>query len=318
MRSETSTKLMISQASQFGDDNIAVGEYPLVAALKGFSRLDAGVVALAGSTVLVGWLVGSHTLMRVLPGFVAMNPLTAVCFIAAGISLTCFWSAETQPSRFKSRLGQLLSGALSLVGTLKLLDYFFGWNSGLDQILFREQLAADHTGIPNRMAPNTAFNFLLSGITLALLNSGRRRSRLAQNLNLVVAFHSLLALLGYVYSANYLYGVGSYIPMAVHTAALFLLLSLGLLSTQTDYGAVGLFVSRTPGGAIARRLLPFAIGVPAVLGALRLWGEKLRIYNSDFGVTIMVLVCIAAFAGLICWNAVLLNRTDDRRRQCKR
>jgi hypothetical protein len=100
------------------------------------------------------------------------------------------------------------------------------------------------------MAPNTAFNFLVSGVVLFLLNSpGRRRLRLVQNLSLVVAFHSLLALLGYVYSANYLHGVGSYVPMAVHTAGLFLLLALGVLFAQTNYGAMALFVSQTPGGA---------------------------------------------------------------------
>jgi signal transduction histidine kinase/CheY-like chemotaxis protein len=167
------------------------------------------------------------------------------------------------------------------------------------------------------MAPNTAFNFLFSGFALFLLNSPGRLRRVSQNLSLVVAFHSLLALVGYAYSANYLYGIGSFIPMALHTAALFLLLSLGMLFAQTDYDAVALFVSNTPGGIIARRLLPFALAVPAVLGALRLLGEKKGIYNSDFGVTIMVVVSMAVFTTLIWWNAVLLNRADCQRRQAE-
>jgi two-component system cell cycle sensor histidine kinase/response regulator CckA len=90
-----------------------------------------------------------------------------------------------------------------------------------------------------------------------------------------------------------------------------------LLFAQTEYGAVALFTSNTPGGAIARRLLPFAFAVPAFLGALRLWGEKLRVFNADLGVTIMVLLCIAAFGALIWWNALILNRADERRRQAE-
>ncbi len=286
-------------------------------ALKSFSRFDGKLVGLAGGAVLLGWMLGNEVLMRVVPGFVAMNPLTAICFVVAGVSLACFWSSERSPSRLKLGVGQALSGVLVIVGVLKLLDYLFGWNFRVDEVLFRERLEINHEGLPNRMAPNTAFNFMLSGIALFLLNCPGRLRRISQNLSLVVAFLSLLALLGYAYSANYLYSVPSFLPMALHTAALFLLLSLGMLFAQTDYDAVALFVSNTPGGIIARRLLPFALAVPAILGALRLWAEKQGMYKGEFGVTIMVVVSIAVFTTLIWWNAVLLNKADFQRRQAE-
>lgn len=314
MRSHTASTGAFGTCFQSANELAGEGHGRVASSLKTLSRWAARLLALAGVLVLLGWLFRSEALMRVFPGFVAMNPLTAACFITTGVALTCFWSAESKPSLLKSRLGQVLADVLILVGLLKLLDYMFGWNFRVDQVFFHGALESDHAGVPNRMAPNTALNFLLSGFVLLLLCSpGHHRSRLAQNLSLVVAFQSLLALLGYVYSANYLYGVGSYIPMAVHTAGLFLLLSLALLFAQTDAYEVALFVSNTPGGCIARRLLPFAFAVPALLGALRLWGEKLRIFNPEFGVTLMVLLCIAAFTALIWWNAVVLNRADRRR-----
>ena len=125
-----------------------------------------------------------------------------------------------------------------------------------------------------------------------------------------MGFHALLALLGYGYGASYLYGVGSFIPMALHTAFIFLLLALALLFTQPEHGVAALLASKTPGGITARRLLPVGFAIPAFLGGLRLWGEKHGYYNSEFGVTIMVLVCIGSFSGLIWLNAVLLNRAD--------
>jgi len=286
----------------------------LVDALRVFSRFDGRLVAFAGIIVLIGWAIESEVLMRILPGLVAMNPLTAICFVCAGVSLVCFWTAQPHAAPSILRIGQILAAFLIGVGLLKLVDYLFGSHFGLDQLLFRERLDLDQAGVPNRMAPNTALNFILTGTALALLNSpSGRHPRAIQNLSLVVAFHSLLALLGYIYSARYLYGVGSFIPMALHTATLFLLLSIGLLFAQPHYGAVALLVSNTPGGITARRLLPVAFGVPALLGALRLWGERVGIYGSEFGVTIMVLLCIATFIALIWWNAVLLNRTDEQR-----
>src|SRR5882672_12603345 len=49
-----------------------------------FSALFAVMVA---SLVLVGWTLQVESLKRVLPDLVAMNPLTALCFILAGVSL---------------------------------------------------------------------------------------------------------------------------------------------------------------------------------------------------------------------------------------
>ena len=134
-----------------------------------------------------------------------------------------------------------------------------GWHLHFDQMLFRAQLRNDRTGFTNQIAPNTALNFILSGLALWFLHSPVRRfSYRTQNLSLALAFVSLVPLVGYIYRASYLYSIGTYIPMALHTAAFFFLLALGLLLAQTDSGVVALFTSKTPGGAVARRLLPFA------------------------------------------------------------
>jgi PAS domain S-box-containing protein len=283
--------------------------------LKNFSQWDGLVVALGGGIVLSGWLLGSDVLKRVLPGLVAMNPVTAIGFIIAGTSLICFWRHSQEQPLLKS--GRMLAGVLIVIGGLKLSEYLFGWHFNFDQVLFRNQLQKE-TGLPNQIAPNTAFNFLLSGFALWFLNSPHDRfSRWTQNLSLALAFISLVPLVGYIYRASYLYSIGSYIPMALHTAALFFLLATGLLLAQTDYGVMALFTSKTPGGAIARRLLPFALGVPVVLGALTIWGEKEKVYPAELGASIIVVGSFAIFTGLIWWNAVLLNRADAKRRQAE-
>jgi len=43
---------------------------------------------------------------------------------------------------------------------LKLVEIVLGWETGVDRLLFSARLEATRAGdLPNRMAPNTAFNF---------------------------------------------------------------------------------------------------------------------------------------------------------------
>lgn len=201
-----------------------------------------------------------------------------------------------------------------IFGVLKISEYIFGWHLAFDQMLFRTQLQNDGTGFANQIAPNTAFNFILGGFALWFLNSPHRHfSRLSQNLSLTLAFVSLVPLVGYIYRASYLYSIGSFISMALHTAAFFFFLALGLLLAQTDFGVVSLFTSKTPGGTVARRLLPFAFAVPILLGALTIWMDKKGIYPGEFGITVVVVGSSAIFTGLIWWNAIFLNRADYQR-----
>ena len=88
---------------------------------------------------------------------------------------------------------------MALVGLLKLTGILFGWDAGVDQLLFWQKLESEAAaaGIPNRMAPNTALNFFLLGSALLLLDRQTRRGRwLAQYLILAAALTSLLAIIG--------------------------------------------------------------------------------------------------------------------------
>ena len=290
--------------------------------LGNFSQWDGWLLISGGGIVLLGWVFGIESLKRVFPGFVAMNPVTATGFIVAGCSLLCFW--HTGKGLLPATIGgRILAGFLILFSALKLCEYEFGWHLAFDQLFFHNQVRNETVQqnqivFPNQMAPNTAFNFLIGGLGLWLLNSRSHRfSRHAQNTSIVLLFVSLVPLVGYIYHASYLYSIGSYIPMALNTALLFCFLALGILLAKTDSGVVAVFTSQTPGGAIARRLLPFAFGVPFVLGALAILGEKESLYPAELGISIIVVGSFAAFSALIWWNAVSLDRADEKRREAE-
>ena len=292
------------------------GAVRLAHRLRNFSRWDGWLLILGGATVLLGWALHDELLKRVCPGFVAMNPVTALSFIFAGGALVSFWARETLSAA--SRGGRALAGILMVVGVLKLCDYVMGWHLRFDQWLFARQIQQE-TGFANQIAPNTAFNILLGGLALWLLNSSRpRSSRWAPIASLMLLLVSLVPLVGYAYRASFLYSVGSWIPMALHTAALSCLLAIGLLLAQTESPVVAVFLNPTPGGAVTRRLLPFAFGVPFVLGALAIWGGGRNSYPAERGICMIVVGSFAAFSALVWWIAVSLDRADAGRREAEK
>ena len=285
---------------------------PLTALARWASAVAAGV----GLLVLVGWASGLDLLTRVLPGLVAMNPSTALSFVAAGLSL---WLVGAGPAVRRARhVGLALGLLVALVGLAKLVEILTGWGPGLDQVLFHDQLVARGTGLPNRMAPNTALAFLVIGLALAGLHlEPVVDQRIAQLCALVATVIAALAAIGYVYGVPALSGVSSYIHMALNTALTFVVLSVGVLFARTDRGLVAVITSAGPGGALARAQLPIAILVPIILGWLRLKGQQLGLYNTEVGLTIAVVYGIYLSVVLIWLGARALERLDVARQHAE-
>ena len=278
-----------------------------------FAQLASAAVILEAGLVLLGWLFDQAILKSVFPGLVAMNPMTATAFIFAGLSLWLLSTTEsTDPRR---RLGRLCAGIVALIALIKILS-FFGWDLGIDRLLFREKL--DSVSPPNRMAPNTTLNFLFIGLALLLLEvETRTKRRPAQFFAVLSALSALFAVIGYAYGVTYLYGIASYIPMALNTALAFALLSVGILCTHPDRGVMAIVTSESAGGVLLRRLLPAALGLPVVLAGLALAGQQADLYETQLGVAFVVVANIVVSAALIWWTAGSLDRADLRRKRAE-
>jgi PAS domain S-box-containing protein len=126
---------------------------------------------------------------------------------------------------------------------------------------------------------------------------------------LLVLAISLLSLLGYLYQVREFYGpLVNYTPMAVHTAFAFLVMSLSVLCAAPDRGFVGVFTTRLAGSNSALILLPAIIVVPTVFGYLRLRGHWGKVYPTEFGVALLILLIMAILFALAWLNARALNR----------
>lgn len=273
----------------------------------------AAIIATIALVVFCGWTFEIEFCKRVLPSAVAMNPLTAVTFLLSALSLALICEHRDNRGSHAVLIGRCCAFAVVFIAVSKGVAILGGPDFSLDRLLFTSQLKAG-SGPPNVMAPNTAINFALIGNALLLLHSRTRHtSPFVCIAALVCGFESLLALLGYAYGLRAFYSVHTFIPMALHTAVAFLFLSAGVMACQARRGFLAVVLGDNAGGLMARRLLPAAVLVPAFIGWLRLEGQHLGLYDSDFGVALYTVTNMLVFGGLISCNAYLLYKTDAKR-----
>lgn len=291
----------------------------------------AGVFVIALScVVLLGWTLGLPQMIRVVPAMVSMNPLTAIVLILAGSSL---WRIITHPAQInpsvadqhaschwkRDRIAVVLAVIVLVVGAVMMADYLFKLGWGIDRILFSARFRDVGRFPPSELAPNTAFNFFLCGLGLLLFDVENDRGfRPGQALVLAAGLIALLALIGYCYRILSWYQLGAHMPMSLESALAFAAFAVGYLAATPDRGFMTVLTSRTPGGTIARRLLPMAIIVPWILGALLFAGEQRGYYPDEFSLSIFAVLSIVIFTFLIWWHARMLYVADLERVQVAR
>jgi PAS domain S-box-containing protein len=278
-----------------------------VAVSVAFAEFAAVAAVAIGTTALLGWLIGSRSFKDFLHDYhLSLNPMTAVCFICGGLALWC----AREPSRIRGASGArvILAGAVVVITVLKVLDLMPGIAIRVDELLFPSQIGVIH------MAPNTAVGLLLTGLSLLLLEiKPFGRLRLSTILALLAIVVALLAITGYMYGVQVLYGMPKYIAMAINTAGGLLLVSLGILCARPHRQPIAVLVSGTAGGVVARRLVPVAILVPLLLGWARLWAERRNYFDTGVGVMLFALAILGVFLTLIWWIARALYRLDIER-----
>ena len=274
-----------------------------------------------GALTLVGWAFDIAVLRSVLPEFVPMYPNPAICFILLGVAL---WLCPKQSVQSKSMdlkrqvVAQGCALFAALVGAVTLSEDLFGFNAGIDRLLFRKELLellATKDPNPGRMPQVSALVFVSLGIALVLLNAkSPRAQRLAQNFALVGFALGLLPLVGYGYYAKAVYRT-SFFSDALNGALLFPTLGVAILCARPEHGPISTITSTNLGGSLARRILPVALTLPFLLGWLWLQAENAGLYETDFGLAISTTTNVLIFAALVWFGFRSLNIADAERQR---
>lgn len=269
------------------------------------SRCAAAVSIGIGSLVLIGWLCDIGILKSLIPGTVTMKPNAAIGLVLCGVSL--WFVSRTSPA--SDLVAKACAVSALLLGAAVCFQYVTRTDLGIDQLLFAEPVGTVGTFSPGRIAPATAISFVLLGLAL-LVCRVRRFQTAVVVISLIVALFSLVAMTTYLFRVQGNDAIHVFTRLAFHTA-----IALTVLS-----GGVAAFVSsqRAPmqsrfAAAILPRLLPAVIVVPLLAGWLRLQGERLGFYSSDFGVVLMVAGTVTLLALLVWWSVRALTRMDAER-----
>lgn len=287
-----------------------------------WSKYLACLVLGTGILVLARWQWDIALFKRPLPRLTAMNPLTALCFVLAGASFlllspigprSLFLVTFTKSGRLTGRVLAclvLVTGLVKIAGVLLIA----GWP--IDRILFAQKLVTEAQGnLPDQMTVHTAFCFVLSGISLLLLDRVTKWGQMpSQYVALLIAAMGLFSIIGYLYRVQESYGALTHIPTAVHIALCFLLLSAALLLVHPGTGIVKEFTGGYMGVLTARYLLPLIFLVPIILSYLRLLTYWKEVLGTKWGIALLVFAIILIFSGIVWYTTLLLNKREEQKR----
>jgi PAS domain S-box-containing protein len=271
----------------------------------------AGAVALVvAAAVLVAWFQDIEVLRGVSPELVAMKASTAAALLGLGAALLLASGggrAGTRAARW------LLELAALAIGGVTLIEYAAGLELGIDQWLVPTPLDELQTVAPGRASVLAALCIVLcAGALLVQHREGPRPRVAARVLATCAAIIALVSLLGYLYGAPSLYRPSSASSaMTPHGAVAFLLLSVGIVVLHPRHGLPSIAAGRTLAGTHVRWLLPAAVLVPLVIGAL-----AIEIYEA-FGaapaaVGIMAAGTTIVMGLVVALAALFLRRMEDR------
>lgn len=272
------------------------------------------IVLLISLLSLAGWVFAIDSLKNPISGLVAMNPVTAFCFITLVVALRLKQNFRGEKKR--KIAADIIVGIIFLIVVSRLIAIIANWQYSLDQLLFVDKENAGNSDQASSMALNTAICFGL--VVTAILFYQRSRYSLllaSQFASVLVLMISVFTILGYIFGAQEFYEVKHYQPMSIYTGISFSFLAVALLFAKPSRGLMEHLTSKYSGSYIAWRLFLPAFILPVLIGLFRIWGQRSGLYNLEFGSALFVTSMILTFLAFIWLNTSMLNRREQKQEE---
>ena len=244
-----------------------------LALLRTLSITFASLTFSIGFAALLGWILDIDVLKRIHPSLVNMKANTAVCLMLVGTAVLLL--QDSSASTIRHRVAQACAVIVALVGLITLSQHIFGWDVGIDQLLFHESSEEAGQSFPGRMGVAASLNFFFLGTAISFFDARSSRWFRLSNISvLMVVAITLLVFLYYFYGID-IEPVARYFTIALHTVVAFLSICAAIFLARPERGVAATLLGNSPGSVIARRMWP-ALLLVVVLGWLRTVARTMR------------------------------------------
>jgi signal transduction histidine kinase len=276
--------------------------------LPSFFTLGFGVYVLAGGGVtLVGWFAGILRLTDWGGDGIAMFVNTAVMATAGGAALLL----QRLEKPWAPVLTRVFGLVVALIGAATLFEHLSDMDLGIDRFLVREPWGTRAAMAPGRPGPPAAVSFTVLGIALMLLTGDRKARHIVPALGVVISAVASLSLIGYLFGSDPLYAVSRFTGIAMQTATMILSLALGVIASVPERQPMRALLESSGAGDLARWALPFILGLPILLGWLRLHGQRAGYFDLSMGSSLLVIALIALLCALLWWCVAIVSGRED-------
>ena len=272
------------------------------------------IIVLAISILnLIGWMFNIPLFKSIDSDATPMRVITSFCLILSGIAL--FHILMRNQTRLQKLIPKVVGATISTVGFFTVAVHLHVLATGtespfVNRAFFNQFLDAD-----SRMALITAFMFVIIGIVLFLLSTGKQKSaNIAHALILPVSVITYLILMSYILGVHSIHNYNN-LSVAINTDIAFFVLCFAVLFMRTDTWFMKVFINKNAGGEMARKLLPILMVLPPIIGWGRIYGEQMSMYRSEVGVIFVACMYAVCFIVLVWITARSVNRTDYKRQQ---
>jgi diguanylate cyclase (GGDEF)-like protein/PAS domain S-box-containing protein len=268
----------------------------------------AGILAVSiGALVLIGLGSSVSFLTTLVPETVPMKANAAVGLVLIGTALVLLGRPGT--STASRRVGVGLALSVAAIGGLTSLEYLTGTSLGIDQLLFA---APDVGGPPDRMAPMTALSLLLLGSAVAASAEGIGPRWVVATAATAILV-AILNLFMFAFAAASPSFLSTQPAMAAHTAIALTVVGLGVVGLLGPASPFVPLAGSLPMAVVSRRVLGVSIVSPVVLAWLRLQGQRLDLYDTEFGTSVVLVATMAIILIAILRSVRWATDLDARR-----
>ena len=235
-----------------------------------------------------------------------MVPTTAVCLLILAAALVVCDRYGGIAGAHGAGILRVAAGSVASISVVNLavLVSGAGAGAGIDSLLWPDITDLNHT----TQAPATSFCVLLAASAMFRLSLEPRDRDYVFTLSATVGLMlALIAVVGYAFDSQALYGVWIFTAMALHTALGFVALFAALLLLRPRLSWVALLLGAGVGSAGLRRVFPVAILGSFAFCLIASFATEAGLFTPNFRLSLLAILIMGLLAAVLLRNAALEN-----------